>query len=97
VSESNSTPKFTSGHLRQSLTRLHAELSATSKVDEASRRLLGEVLNDIERLLRERQTPQAAAVPRSRLEGLAIRFDSAHPALSASLREFVDLLGRAGL
>jgi hypothetical protein len=66
-------------------------------VDEASRRLLGEVLNDIERLLRERQTTAATAVPRSRLEGLAIRFDSAHPALSASLREFVDLLGRAGL
>jgi SUMO ligase MMS21 Smc5/6 complex component len=84
--------------LRQSLTRLHAELSATSKVDEASRRLMGEVLNDIERLLRERQTTTgASAVPSSRLEGLAIRFDSAHPALSASLREFVDLLGRAGL
>jgi len=93
VNESNST----SEHLRQSLTRLHAELSATSIVDEASRRLLGEVLNDIERLLRERQPADAAAVPRSRLEGLAIRFDSAHPALSASLREFIDLLGRAGL
>jgi hypothetical protein len=93
VNESNST----SGDLRQSLTRLHAELSATSKVDEASRSLLAELLNDIERLLRERQTADAVEVPRSRLESLAIRFDSAHPALSASLREFVDLLGRAGL
>ena len=50
---------------------------------------------DIERLLREQKTIEPA--PRSRLETLAVEFDTAHPALSASLREFIDLLGRAGL
>jgi Domain of unknown function (DUF4404) len=92
-----SEPNLTSNDLRQSLTRLHAELSATHEVDEGSRRLLGEVLNDIERLLREKQTLVGTGVPRSRLEALAIRFEAGHPALSASVREFVDLLGRAGL
>ena len=81
--------------LQQSLTRLHAELLTAPQVDEASRRLLREVLGDIERVLKQQQ-PLAQA-PRSRLEELAIRFDTGHPALSASLREFVDLLGRAGL
>ena len=77
------------------MARLHTELSATARVDDASKRLLREVLNDIERLLREQKT--LAPAPRSRLEALAVEFDTAHPALSASLREFIDLLGRAGL
>jgi hypothetical protein len=81
--------------LRQSLTRLHTELSATSRVDDASRRLLREVLSDIERVLREEK--KIAPAPRSRLEALAVEFDARHPALSAGLRELIDLLGRAGL
>ena len=91
VSESKSTLS----RLQQSLARLHTELSTTARVDDASKRLLREVLSDIERLLREQKT--VAPAPRSRLEALAVDFDAAHPALSASLREFIDLLGRAGL
>jgi hypothetical protein len=91
VNESNSS--LTS--LRQSLTRLHSELSAAPRLDEASKGQLREVLKDIEGALK---APQPAAPgPRSRLEELAVRFDVGHPALSASIREFVDLLGRAGL
>jgi hypothetical protein len=81
--------------LRKSLVKLHADLSATSRVDASSRGLLLDLLTDIERLLRDDQA--AAAAHTSRLEALAVQFDSKHPALSASLREFVDLLGRAGL
>jgi uncharacterized small protein (DUF1192 family) len=33
----------------------------------------------------------------SRFEGLAVEFQAAHPDLSASLRQLVDLLGRAGI
>jgi hypothetical protein len=91
VSASNST--LTS--LRQSLLRLHAELGASHRLDQASKDLLREVLGDIERVLREEQPLTQA--PRSSLEALAARFDAGHPTLSASLREFVDLLGRAGL
>jgi hypothetical protein len=81
--------------LQQALLRLHAELSAAPRMDEASRGLLREVLQDIERALGN-QRPLVQA-PRSRLEDLAVRFDAGHPALSAGIREFVDLLGRAGL
>jgi hypothetical protein len=91
VSDSESSPD----DLRQSLTRLHADLSVTTRVDETSRRLLRDLLGDIERLLRDDKA--AAVANSSRLEALAVQFDSNHPALSASLREFVDLLGRAGL
>lgn len=91
MSDSDSSPDG----LRQSLTKLHADLSVTTRVDETSRRLLRDVLGDIERLLHEDKA--AAAASTSKLEALAVQFDSNHPALSASLREFVDLLGRAGL
>jgi hypothetical protein len=90
-----SDSETSSDNLRQSLTRLHADLSVTTRVDEAARGLLREVLSDIERLLRDDKA--AAAASTSKLEALAVQFDSKHPALSASLREFVDLLGRAGL
>jgi hypothetical protein len=108
--------KPTPDHLQQSLSQLHHLLVGTPRVDDASKRLLREVLGDIERLLDQgadvsarapaiaspKVTPAAApavetaqALPR--LEALAVEFDAEHPALSAGLREFIDLLGRAGL
>jgi len=67
---------------------------------------LREVLADIERLL----LPSTAAATRDvsgstlpsqaaphRLEALAVEFEADHPALASSLRQFVDLLGRAGV
>jgi hypothetical protein len=45
--------------LQQSLTRLHAELAAAARIDPASRKLLREVLADIERVLQE--SPQSSA------------------------------------
>jgi hypothetical protein len=96
--------KPTSNQLQQSLSQLHAVLVRTPSVDESSERLLREVLNDIERLLSSGGTaPRAAGsgaapeAPLSRLEGLAVEFEADHPAVAASLREFIDLLGRAGL
>lgn len=54
------------------------------------------VLSDIERALSDKQ-PAATPPPSSRLEALAVRFEAGHPTLSASLREFIELLGSAGL
>jgi hypothetical protein len=95
-------PKPTSRHLQQSLSQLHAELVHTPHADDASKRLLREVLGDIERLLANASAAPAAgpdtrSAPRSRLESLAVEFEAEHPSLAASLREFIDLLGRAGL
>jgi Domain of unknown function (DUF4404) len=98
-----------SSELQQSLTKLHATLSSSPAVDAGSRQSLRDVLGDIERLLKTPATPSVPAAsrapeappeadsPSSRLEALTARFDAGHPTLSASLREFIDLLGRAGL
>jgi len=88
--------------LQQSLARLHADLSAAPRVDPRSRELLREVLADIERVLKQTASGAEADAQRSdrsvpRLEALAIEFDAEHPALAGSLRQLVDLLGRAGL
>jgi hypothetical protein len=93
-----------SNELQQSLTRLHSTLSASPAVDEGSRNALRNLLGDIDRLLKEpgvaapaQDSPPAAAAHSSRLEQLAVNFDSAHPTLSGAVRELVELLGRAGL
>jgi hypothetical protein len=92
--------KPTPDHLQQSLSQLHHLLVGTPRVGDTSKRLLREVLGDIERLLDQAPSPAAAAAPATalpRLEALAVEFEADHPALSAGLHEFIDLLGRAGL
>jgi hypothetical protein len=94
--------KPTPDHLQQSLSQLHDVLVRTPSVEDSSKRLLREVLGDIERLLSTGKLapvalPAAQAQSQSRLEALAVEFEADHPSLSASLREFIDLLGRAGL
>jgi Domain of unknown function (DUF4404) len=81
--------------LQRSLAQLHDVLVGTPRVDAASKQLLREVLDDIERLLGSGAVE--AAQSQSRLEALAVEFEAEHPSLSASLREFIDLLGRAGM
>jgi hypothetical protein len=94
--------KPTPDRLQQSLSQLHDVLVRTPQVEDSSKRLLREVLADIERLLSTGKAapaavPAAQAQSQSRLEALAVEFEADHPSLSASLREFIDLLGRAGL
>lgn len=91
-------------HLQRSLEELHAQLAGASGVDARSRALLHEVLEDIRRLLAESEKrPTERTAERSvqsapaRLSGLAVEFEARHPVLAGSLRQFVDLLGRAGL
>jgi hypothetical protein len=82
--------------LKLALRQLHAELSQAQDMDEGSRVLLREVLTDIERLLHEGAAPSTGAAPH-RLEAAVVEFETDHPALAASVRQFIDLLGRAGL
>jgi hypothetical protein len=92
--------------LRDQLTRLHRELSGARRVDPQSRQLLVDILHDITRLTEVSDgaaganspvaAPAAASLP-DRLEGVAVQFEADHPALAASVRRFVDLLGKAGL
>jgi len=93
--------------LRDQLTRLHRELSGARRVDPQSRQLLVDIMHDITRLTEVSDgaaganspvaAPAAAASLPDRIEGVAVQFEADHPALAASVRRFVDLLGKAGL
>jgi len=87
-------------NLRNALTRLHAELGRARQVDPDSRKLLLELLTDIERLV---HVPAAAApatpdaAHRNRLKELEVKFEADHPALATTIREFIDALAKMGL
>jgi len=83
--------------LKQSLAKLHEELTRSPRLDTASRQMLRTALADIERLLQQGAVKTAAGSAPHRLEALAVNFEADHPSLAASLRQFIDLLGRAGL
>jgi hypothetical protein len=85
--------------LQTLLGKVHERLGEAGSVDTGSRELLAQVMRDIERALgqgadTEVTTSQANT---SRLESLAVRFEADHPALAASLRRLVDLLGEVGI
>jgi hypothetical protein len=90
------SPDVAPDTLTQSLRQLHVELSSARHLDEDSRELLRAVLADIERLLKDGAAPGAGAAPH-RLEAVAVDFEAEHPDLAASVRQFIDLLGKVGL
>jgi hypothetical protein len=97
--------------LQTLLGKLHDRLNEAGSVDTDSRELLGQVMGDIERALRQgggasnaagraASTPAMAAAAEThtpRLEALAVQFEADHPSLAALLRRLVDLLGKAGI
>jgi Domain of unknown function (DUF4404) len=87
--------------LREQLLKLHAELGAAQRVDPQSNQLLGDIMEDIKRLMQQPADPAVAlTTPQSlpdRLENIAVQFEADHPTLAASSRRLVDLLGKAGL
>jgi phytoene/squalene synthetase len=85
--------------LRGHLTTLHEELRDTRQIDPRSSALLTEVLKDIQRILdAEDQEARSGGVPLAdRLEKVAVQFEADHPALAASSRRLIDLLGKVGL
>jgi Domain of unknown function (DUF4404) len=101
-------PNLLSDHLKQ----FHEELSTARRANPESHPVLGELQDDIARLMERssaRATPpealSAAGVPTDedestlpdRLERIAVQFEVDHPTLAASSRRLVDLLGKAGL
>ena len=83
------------------LARIHERLNEAGSVDASSRELLTQVMGDIERALAAQSAPvvatEVAEANTSRLEALAVRFEADHPALAATLRRLVDLLGEVGI
>jgi Domain of unknown function (DUF4404) len=90
--------------LRELLARVHERLSHTGQVDAEARQLLTKLMRDIARTLEAETTPVAAAEPSEsgpdalpRLEALAVRFETEHPALGQVLRQLIDFLSKAGI
>jgi hypothetical protein len=95
--------------LREQLMKLHEELGLARRVDPRSHQLLGEIMEDIKRLMDQDLTaadlagtpapghPAAAPSLPDRLEKIAVQFEADHPTLAASSRRLVDLLGKVGL
>jgi hypothetical protein len=95
--------------LRDQLMKLHEELGVARRIDPRSHQLLGEIMEDIKRLMDQDLTApdaagtalpvQSAAAPSlpDRLEKIAVQFEADHPTLAASSRRLVDLLGKVGL
>jgi hypothetical protein len=86
--------------LRDQLTKLHEDLSASGSVDSETRVLLGDIMRDILRLTELPPGTRGAlpgASPADRLEGIAVQFEADHPAFAANIRRLVDLLGNVGV
>jgi uncharacterized protein DUF4404 len=94
--------------LREQLMKLHEELGVARRIDPRSQQLLGEIMEDIKRLMDQELTasapagtplPGRSAAPSlpDRLEKIAVQFEADHPTLAASSRRLVDLLGKVGL
>ena len=84
--------------------KLHAELSQALRADPKSQDTLGEMMQDINRLIDKPANAgaaHAAATPLGslpeRLERNAVQFEADHPTLAASARRLVDLLGEVGI
>jgi hypothetical protein len=95
--------------LREQLMKLHEELGVARRIDPRSQQLLGEIMEDIKRLMDQdlrasdaagvHSRGQSAVAPSlpGRLEKIAVQFEADHPTLAASSRRLVDLLGKVGL
>jgi hypothetical protein len=86
-----------SSALRQLLEKLHVQLGHTPRVDAESRELLRRLSADIDRLVQEPESQQAAAAHGPKLKELEVKFEVDHPALAQTVRELIDALGKAGL
>ena len=86
-----------SNALQRTLTELRAELARAQRLDDQSRGMLHSALADIESRLEQTGPAPAADAAPHRLESLAVGFEADHPSLAASLRQFIGLLGQAGL
>jgi hypothetical protein len=77
--------------LQDLLARVRGHLGA-KPVESDAQQQLHSLMHDI-----EHKPGDEAATATVRLESLAVRFEASHPELAATLREAVDLLGKAGL
>ena len=83
--------------LQQALTKLHAELARAQRLSDRSRQALRAALADIETRLQQKDAATGEVAASHGLDAIAVGFEAEHPSLAASLRQFIELLGQAGL
>jgi hypothetical protein len=86
--------------LRERLAKLHAELASVHQENPATRKSLGEILPQVERMVDQPTGAAASSADKSlseRLEKVAVQFEAEHPALAASARQLIELLSEAGI
>jgi len=80
--------------LKEQLQQLHDALSAAPALDDETKVLLSRIAQDIDSLdVAADDTGDISEL----IQEQAIRFDQDHPALSATLRQIIDTLGRIGV
>jgi hypothetical protein len=85
---------MTSEKLQQLLKELHQELGATTALDPQSRKLVEQVLQDVERIGHH---PEPPASIEARLREVMLRFESEHPRLATTVGQVADALGKLGI
>lgn len=80
-------------NLQTSIETLRHALRNTAALDDATRDALVALHHDIEEFL-DRHARGSLA---ERLERLAVRFETDHPAVGAALRQAIDALAKAGI
>jgi hypothetical protein len=87
--------------LRSLLTELHRELGSAERLDEESRRLVEQVLADVDRLeagpTAARSTGRNDAGADDALRDLVLKLEAEHPRLAATIGQLADALGRLGI
>ncbi len=81
--------------LQQLLADLHRELSGANAVDPESRKMLDQVLRDIQQL-----SPATNPVPdgaTAQLQEAALRLEAEHPRLASALGQLSDTLAKLGI
>jgi hypothetical protein len=69
------------------LRKLHAELEQASSLDAESRQMLVTLAKDLEKFDSQLSTTR----------GLAVRFETEHPGIAATLRQIADTVAKAGI
>ena len=83
--------------LRDTLARLHEELSNTREIDEDLRQELRQALDEISRKIEHPHGDRDSSPMGDRLEDLTLRFESSHPIVAQMMRELVRTLSQMGI
>lgn len=84
--------------LRRLIDSLHEELGSSKTLDEQSKVLLQQLIEDIDGIATgDASTSDAGEAAASQVENAALKFETEHPKLSMILGEIMDTLGKLGI